>query len=111
MAVESVPVTSRRQFRIGAGVLAILLTAAGAWWYFSRGSESTDDAQLDARVSQVASRVGGTIAAIHIEDNQLVEAGAVLIELDRRDYQVALDKARAELADAEAAAVAAQSAV
>src|SRR5262245_6574024 len=111
MAAESVPLTSRRQFRIGVGVLALLLAAGGAWWYFSRGSESTDDAQLDARVTQVASRVGGTIAKLNIEDNQLVDAGTVLIELDRRDYQVALDKARAELADAEAAFVAAQSAV
>jgi membrane fusion protein (multidrug efflux system) len=111
MAAESVPLTSRRQFRIGAGVLVLLVAAAGAWWYFSRASESTDDAQLDARMSQVASRVGGTIAKLNIEDNQLVEAGTVLIELDPRDYQVALDKARAELADAEASALAAQSAV
>jgi membrane fusion protein (multidrug efflux system) len=111
MAADSVPLTSRRQFRIGAGVIALLVAAGGAWWYFSRGSESTDDAQLDARMSQVASRVGGTIARIAVDDNQLVEAGTVLVELDPRDYQVALDKARAELADAEASALAAQSAV
>jgi membrane fusion protein (multidrug efflux system) len=111
MAADSVPLTSRRQFRIGAGAIALLVAAGGAWWYFSRGSESTDDAQLDARMSQVASRVGGTIARIAVDDNQLVEAGTVLVELDPRDYQVALDKARAELADAEASALAAQSTV
>ena len=44
-----------------------------------------------------------------MNDNQLVEAGAVLVEIDPRDYQVAVDKAKAELADAEAAAIAAQS--
>ncbi len=111
MAAESGSFTSSRQFRIGAGVLALLVAGGVGWWYLSRGTESTDDAQLDARMSQVASRVGGTIAKVNIEDNQLVEAGTVLIELDQRDYQVALDKARAELADAEASAVAAQSAV
>jgi membrane fusion protein, multidrug efflux system len=100
-----------RQFRIGAGILVLVGAAGAAWLYLTAGRESTDDAQLDARVSQVASRVGGTIARIAVDDNQLVEAGTVLVELDPRDYQVALDKARAELADAEASALAAQSAV
>jgi membrane fusion protein (multidrug efflux system) len=100
-----------RQFRIGAGILVLVVAAGAAWFYLTAGRESTDDAQLDARVSQVASRVGGTIARIAVDDNQLVEAGTVLVELDRGDYQVALDKTRAELADAEASALAAQSAV
>ena len=100
-----------RQFRIGAGILVFVVAAGAAWFYLTAGRESTDDAQLDARVSQVASRVGGTIVRIAVDDNQLVEAGTVLVELDRGDYQVALDKTRAELADAEASALAAQSAV
>jgi len=111
MAADSVPFIRSRQFRIGAGLLVLVIAAGAAWFYLTAGRESTDDAQLDARVSQVASRVGGTIARIAIDDNQLVEAGTVLVELDPRDYQVALDKARAELADAEASALAAQSAV
>ncbi len=57
----------------------------------------------------MASRVGGIVLKVPVEDNQVVEAGAVLVEIDPRDYQVAVDKARAELADAEAAAIAAQS--
>jgi membrane fusion protein, multidrug efflux system len=111
MAADSVPFIRSRRFRIGAGLLVLILAAGVAWFYLTAGRVSTDDAQLDARVSQVASRVSGTIARIGIEDNQLVEAGTVLVELDPRDYQVALDKARAELADAEASALAAQSAV
>jgi membrane fusion protein (multidrug efflux system) len=111
MAADSVPFLRGRQFRIGAGILVLVIAAGAAWFYLTAGRESTDDAQLDARVSQVASRVGGTIARVAIEDNQLVEAGAILVELDPRDYQVAVDKARAELADAEASALAAQSAV
>ena len=60
-------------------------------------------------MTQIAARVGGTVTKVAVDDNQLVEAGTVLAEIDPRDYQVAVDKARAELADAEAAAVAAQS--
>jgi membrane fusion protein (multidrug efflux system) len=59
----------------------------------------------------MAARVSGTVTKVAVDDNQLVEAGALLVELDPRDYQVAVDKARAELADAEATAVAAQSSI
>jgi len=57
----------------------------------------------------MAARVGGTVLKVPIADNQQVEAGTVLVEIDPRDYQVALEKARAELADAQATASAAQS--
>ncbi len=97
--------------RLIAGVVLIMIAGAGVWVWATAGRESTDDAQADARVTQIASRVSGTIAKVAVGDNELVEAGTVLVELDPRDYQVALDKARAELADAEAAAVAAQSSV
>jgi membrane fusion protein (multidrug efflux system) len=95
--------------RIGLGVVALALVGVGVWFWLTAGRETTDDAQIDGHVTQVAARVGGTITKVLVDDNQLVEAGAVLVELDPRDYQVALDKMRAELADAEANAVAAQS--
>jgi membrane fusion protein (multidrug efflux system) len=109
MADEPVSFTRSRRFRIGAAVLLVAIVAGIGWYFATSGRESTDDAQLDARLSQIAPRVGGTVMKIAIEDNQLVEAGTVLLELDPRDYQVAVDKARAELADAEAAALAAES--
>jgi membrane fusion protein (multidrug efflux system) len=90
-------------------VVVVLAAGAGIWFWATSGRESTDDAQVDARVTQIAARVSGTVAKVAVNDNQLVEAGTVLIELDPRDYQVALDKARAELADAEANALAAHS--
>jgi len=111
MAAESTSFLRRPAFRIGAVVLLVAVVAGVAWYMITAGRESTDDAQLDARVSQIAARVGGTIARIAIEDNQLVEAGTVLIELDPRDYQVAVEKAKAELADAEASATAAETAI
>jgi len=74
----------------------------GAWFYLTRNRESTDDAQVDAHVTPVAARVGGTVLRVPVADNQPVEAGAVLVEIDPREYQIALDRARAELANAEA---------
>jgi membrane fusion protein (multidrug efflux system) len=95
--------------RIGSVAVVVLAIGVGIWLWLTAGRESTDDAQIDARVTQIAARVGGTITRVAVNDNQRVETGAVLIELDRRDYQVALDKAKAELADAEANALAAHS--
>jgi len=102
-----------QQSRVRVLILVVILLAAGAgvWYWATSGRESTDDAQVDARVTQISARVGGTVAKVAVNDNQLVEAGAPLVELDPRDYQVAIDKARAELADAEANALAAQSSI
>jgi len=97
------------RFRIGVGVAVVAVIAVVVWYVGAAGAESTDDAQVDARVTQIAARVGGTVTRVTVDDNRLVERDAVLIEIDPRDYQVAVDKARAELADAEASAVAAQS--
>jgi membrane fusion protein (multidrug efflux system) len=109
-SVETSPsFTSSARFRILVGVVVLLAIVAGTWWFLTRGRETTDDAQVDAHVTQIASRVGGTVLRVAVNDNQLVEPGTVLVEIDPRDYQVAVDKAKAELADAEAAAVAAQS--
>src|SRR5208337_4829458 len=85
-------------------VLAVLAAVGGffAWRYYSV-RETTDDAQIDGHVSPVAARVGGTVIQIAVQDNQYVEAGAVLVQLDPKDYQVAVERARADLAEAEAA--------
>ena len=95
--------------RIGLAFLLLALIGVGVWLWVTAGRESTDDAQIDARVTQIAARIGGTIARVAVDDNQRVAAGDVLVEIDPRDHQVAVDKARAELADAEANAVAARS--
>jgi len=100
---------SSGRFRLAMLIVLIGAAAAGAWFVMTRGRESTDDAQVDAHVVQIASRVGGTIVRVAVGDNQQVDAGAVLVEIDARDYDVAVERARAELADAEASALAAQS--
>jgi membrane fusion protein (multidrug efflux system) len=96
--------------RVGilVGVAVLLAIGAGVWWWISAGRESTDDAQVDAHITPIAARIGGTVLRVPVEANQEVEAGAVLVEIDKRDYEVALERARAELADAEAAATGAR---
>ena len=87
------------------GVALLAAVGVGVWLFVTRGRESTDDAQVDGHVTQMAARVGGTVLRVNVVDNQAVKAGDVLVEIDQSDYQIALDKARAELADAEAAAL------
>jgi len=100
-----------QRVRILIGVVALVAIGVGVWWWIAAGRESTDDAQVDAHITPIASRVGGTVLHVPVEPNQEVEAGAVLVEIDKRDYEVALERARAELADAEAVAVAAKASV
>ncbi len=104
-------VLQQPRVRLIIGAVLLLGLGAGIWAWSTSARENTDDAQVDAHVTQIAARVGGTVTKVAVDDNQLVEAGALLVQLDPRDYQVAVDKARAELADAEASAVAAQSSV
>jgi membrane fusion protein, multidrug efflux system len=105
----STPLTQNPRVRIAMAAVVLAAIGVGVWIWMTAGHITTDDAQIDAHVSQMAARVSGTILKVDVNDNQIVEAGTTLVELDPRDYQVAVDKARAELADAEAAALAAQS--
>jgi membrane fusion protein (multidrug efflux system) len=106
---EATSFASSGRFRLILGAVALVVVGIGLWFWLTRGYESTDDAQVDAHVTQIAARVGGPVLSVKVEDNQVVDAGTVLIEIDPRDYQVAVDKARAELAEAEASAAAARS--
>jgi multidrug resistance efflux pump len=64
--------------------LAALLACGGAtgWAIYSNGYESTDDAQVDGHLNIVSSRIGGTIRTVYVSDNQTVDAGQTLIEID-----------------------------
>lgn len=90
------------------GLVAVGLTlVAGLYWYYS-GRETTDDAQIDGDMVPISAKISGTVLRVHVNDNQQVQAGDLLVEIDPRDYQVRLEQARAELAMAEAQAQAAQ---
>jgi membrane fusion protein (multidrug efflux system) len=90
---------------IALAACAVIATVAlTAWWLQMRRFESTDDAQIEGHLHSVSSRISGTVGYINpkIENNQYVEAGTLLLELDPNDYQAALDHARADLIKREA---------
>jgi membrane fusion protein (multidrug efflux system) len=89
-----------KAFTIFFIVLAIAAIAGTLYWMHVRQFETTDDAQVDGHLNAISSRVEGTIARVYVEDNQAVKANDPLVDLDPRDYQVALDQAAAQLAQA-----------
>src|SRR5258708_3130214 len=92
------PTTPRRRinpFLIGAIVVALLAVGVG-WYIYSLGYEDTDDAQVDGHLNPIASRIDGTIKAVHVDDNQAVLAGTPLVELDPSDDQVSLQQTQAQ---------------
>ena len=107
MVDEATTPAGRSRLPLIAGAVLLVAVIAGVWAWLSAGKQSTDDAQVDGHITQLATRLGGTIVKVAVVDNQHVDAGTVVAQLDPRDYQVAVDRARAELADAEAAASAA----
>ena len=78
---------------------AIAVSGASLWWVHSQNYESTDDAQIEGHLDLVSSRISGTVLSINpkVENNRFVEAGALLMELDPRDYAAELEHARANL--------------
>jgi membrane fusion protein (multidrug efflux system) len=105
MADEAESRSNRVRYIALAAVVVAAVTGVIVW--ARSGSESTDDAQIEGRITQIATRVGGSIVELHVTDNQFVEKGTVLAQIDPREYQVAVDRAAAELADAQANAMAA----
>jgi membrane fusion protein, multidrug efflux system len=92
----------------------VTLVAAGAivatattvmWWLHARNFESTDDAFIDARNVSISPQVAGAIVKVAVTDNQLVETGGLLVEIDPRDYQAAVAEAQAQVEQANAAIV------
>ena len=79
-------------------VLAALTVGGVLYWLNARHYESTDDAFIDGHISQVSPQIGGRVVAILVRDNQMVQAGQKLIEIDPRDMQVRLEQAQAQQA-------------
>jgi membrane fusion protein, multidrug efflux system len=86
-----------------AVLLVVLVGAAVAGYFYWRDLqrfESTDDAQVDGSIYTISSRISGHVAEVMIQDEQVVKQGDVLARLDPKDFEVAIAKARADLADA-----------
>ncbi len=85
------------------GFVVILAVAGFFLWKYYSIRESTDDAEIEGHIHPISARVGGTVTAVRFHTNEFVESGQALVEIDPKDYQVAVQRAEADLAEAEAA--------
>jgi len=92
----------RRAVLVATALIIAALVGAVVWWVNASGYETTDDAFIDARTVSISSQVNAAIIEVPVTDNQLVEAGAVLVRLDDRDYKAQLDQAHAQVDQATA---------
>jgi membrane fusion protein (multidrug efflux system) len=101
-----------REHPIGFLLFLVVLVGLGIGIYFLMqyfsSYEDTDDAQIDGNIYAITSRIAGTITAVHVEDNDRVKKGEVLVELDPSDYHVAVDQAKASLQESQTLVQAAQ---
>src|SRR5712692_6170533 len=93
----------RRNILILVVVLVVLVGGVFLWRYLS-SYESTDDAQADVHLYPVSARISGYVVRVNVDDNQWVQKGTVLVEIDPKDYEVTVAQAQANLASAEATA-------
>ncbi|MFY9672972.1 MAG: HlyD family secretion protein [Terriglobales bacterium] len=93
----------RRNILILVAVLVVIVAGIFLWRYLS-SYESTDDAQADLHLYPVSARVSGYVIKVNVDDNQWVQKGTVLVEIDPKDYEVAVAQAQANLVNAEATA-------
>jgi membrane fusion protein (multidrug efflux system) len=93
------PLFSRRSKRVLLVMILILAVAAVSpfAWNYLQSYESTDDAQIDGHIDPLSPRINGTVIRVHAENNDRVKAGELLVEIDPRDYEVAVAQAKARL--------------
>jgi membrane fusion protein (multidrug efflux system) len=92
-------------FRIAVIIAVVVLLVVGFFVYrYVTSYESTDDAEVDGHINSISARISGHVVKLNVLDNQYVQAGTVLVEIDPADYQVAYERAKADFDDAQAAA-------
>ncbi|HTW31941.1 MAG TPA: HlyD family secretion protein [Candidatus Sulfotelmatobacter sp.] len=95
----------RRRRNLLILIISVVVIAGGLLlWRYLSSYESTDDAQADVHLYPVSARISGYVIRVTVDDNQWVNKGDVLVEIDPTDYQVSLAQAQANLANAEATA-------
>jgi membrane fusion protein (multidrug efflux system) len=93
---ESTSARPRRRFII-IGLVAVLVVGALLFWWHSTYYEDTDDASVDGHLVQISSRISGHVAKVLVQQNQYVDAGTPMVEIDPSDYQTAVNQAEANL--------------
>lgn len=97
--------TPKRRKNLVILIVAVVVVVLGMFvWRYLSSYESTDDAQADVHLYPVSARVSGYVVKVNVDDNQWVEKGTVLVEIDPTDYEVAVAQAKANLDSAEATA-------
>src|ERR1700730_11843745 len=107
-ALEKDPIIPRRRPRVArylvAAVAVVVLGVASYYlWRYVNAYETTDDAQIDGHINAVSGRITGNVVGVLVEDEQVVNAGDVLVRLDPRDYEVALAQAQGDRGGAQPA--------
>lgn len=102
---------TKKRVRVGAALGIVFLAGLLVAWRYYAVRVSTDDAQIDGHLNTVSARVGGTVIAVLVADNQLVEAGTPLVRIEAKPYEIAVARAEADLAENEAQARAAHTGV
>jgi membrane fusion protein (multidrug efflux system) len=108
---EARPFYQKTPFKIFFAILAVLAVAGTFYWLHIRNFEDTDDAFIDGHVIPISPQVSALVSAVHVNDNQFVHKGDLLVELDSTDFKVALSQAQGAEAAAKGKLQQAQSAV
>ena len=96
--VRKRPLYRRPAFLIGASLILLLAILFGVrYWAYARSHETTDDAFIDGHIVQVSPKVSGYVVKVYVSDNQTVNVGDLIAELDARDLQAKVDQAKAAL--------------
>jgi membrane fusion protein, multidrug efflux system len=103
-AADTPPLWRRHWKLLLVCAAAVILVSGVLLEAYFAGYETTDDAQIDAHLYAVSARIPGCVTNVPVNDNQYVRQGDVLVELDPADYRLVVERARAELASAEATA-------
>ena len=69
-------------------ILLVAVIAAMTWYLHAQTYESTDDAQIDGHINAVSSRIDGNVEKVYVDDNQVVQAGQSLVDLDTRELTI-----------------------
>ena len=103
LEAKKVPFFHRRRMVLAIAIAAVLAIAYGATvFYHQLTHESTDDAFLDAHIISVAPKIEGRVSTVKVNENQLVNKGDLLVEIDPRDAEAAVAQKRAALEVAQA---------